>query len=148
MKIPERLHLYRVEDCLTRDGVMLCVSTYIVIKETKCGFWVSLKSSSHVLKECGGWLDWDEARKRKYVRWVRKNAERSHCYADFQKALGSYLKRKEMQELISRTSLETAELALAQRAEIMKLTMDDVSCARNQMVPLGDINSLYRYNFD
>ena len=148
MKMSELLHLYRVGDCLTSDGVMLHISTYVAIKETECGFWVALKHSAYVLKECGGWLDWSEARKRKYVRWVGKNSERSHCYADLQKALGSYLRRKEMQELKSRTSLETAELALAQRAKIMTLTTGDFSSARHEMVRLGEIDSQYRYSFE
>lgn len=148
MQISERLHLYRVSDHLTSDGVMLNVRTYVAIKETECGYWVSLKSSAYTLKECGGWIDWKRAKELKHIRWVAKDSERSHCYTDLKKALKSYIKRKESQELRARTSLETAELALAQRARIMALTTDDFAAQRYEMVRLGEIESLYRYNFE
>lgn len=142
--VADALNLYRIEDSLTENGVELFLQRFVEVRTTPTGRWVCMFERAHTLEYFGGWRSFADAKKSKIVRWVSSYSTRSRCYVDFKLALSSYMHRKSRQEIHARTALETSELAVQNKDQIMSLTPDDFQ----RPYLLGKIDVMYRYHFD
>ncbi|AIX13023.1 hypothetical protein NW77_015 [Erwinia phage phiEa2809] len=102
---------YRFVDSPSEHGVEVELQYYLVLRETRCGYWVA--------RVWGFWFDQVSIEEKEFDPqyyedskiWVSKTSHKRRCYPTKQEAHHSYLLRKRRQIRIL-----TAQLAIAQAA--------------------------------
>ena len=75
---------YRYDDVSYESGPKIILSTFKVIKETPCGWWI--------IQQWGDWCTPDEDK-----RWVSKIARKRYAYPTKEEAMISFTARKTRQ---------------------------------------------------
>lgn len=114
----EANQLYRLNDVLDKDGVTIRIETFTVVKETPCGKWVKSQYAPT-------WLEFDELKKRKFLKWVSNTSSKKHCYANIGDAINSFYRRKLRQVGHLKYKLEQAEVAMAAIESIKTKGVED-----------------------
>lgn len=81
------MEFYRYYDLHDRFGTHIDLSTYVLLRETNCGYWIihnCYKNNSDIVKE-------------KHKRWIPRSSKKRFAYPTKHEALNSFKKRKEMQ---------------------------------------------------
>lgn len=119
---------YRVVDVLYEDGVTVRIEQWEAVRETTEGYWVKSQYAPT-------WLDFDDLKRGKYLKWVSKSSVKRHCYPTVAEAMRSFKRRKEMQ--VQRLQLEQAELIVS-KFEHINLSADQ----REQLLGHTESSSL------
>lgn len=110
---------YRVRESVECEGVYLNVEDWAAVRETPEGYWIKAPYSP-----C--WFNEAELRKAKLLKWVSKTSHKRYAYPDFDSALTSFKRRKEVQVSRLRLQLEVAQLALSKFDEYKGLSPENV----------------------
>lgn len=112
------------------DGVVLRLETFTVVKETPCGKWVKSQYAPT-------WLEFDELKKRKFLKWISNSSTKKLCYDKLEGAINSFYHRKRMQVSRLKYQLEQAQLALESIETIKTKGVEDFQGGLN----IGEIPS-------
>lgn len=93
---------YRLHEVLWETGIKVLLERFEVVKETPCGYWVSSQYNP-------SWLNFEELRKRKFLKWVSKTGTKRYCYPTMELALASFKRRKQVQANKLRYQLQQVE---------------------------------------
>jgi len=103
---------YRFVDSPSEYGVEVETQYYLVLRETRCGYWVS--------RVWGYWFDEVEIEEKEFDPqyyedskvWVSKTSHKRRCHPTKKEAYQSYLLRKRRQIKILSAQLKIAQTAL------------------------------------
>lgn len=101
---------YRYHDYHDRFGCHIELSVYVLLRETKCGYWITNKCFSL----------YDELMKEQYKRWISKQSVKRFAYPTKEEAFDNFKKRKERQIFLSKLNITKATEALS-KAENVKI---------------------------
>ena len=128
---------YRLKEVLEETGLVVRAEQFYVVKETPQGYWVRSQYSP-------SWMDFEQLRKAKCVRWVSKSSVKRYCYPTIEQAVQNFTRRKKRQESFVRLKLEELELVVKESGKLNSATTEDLILGVN----LGKTPSHYRYAWD
>jgi len=147
IRVAVEMHFYRISDYLADDGVHVTAEVWRAIKETECGHWIVKQGEWSTLEINGGYWTWEQARKRKVIRWTAKGDNRKcYCYPTLEKAMRNYQVRKHWQMHHLTTAIQKCQLAMDSVDLLKTKTIQDLGHWSG--VNIGKIPAIDNYIWD
>lgn len=131
---------FRIRDKHQYNGIVASLERFYTIKTTPKGVWVRSEYMP-------SWVEFKEARKRKYLKFILNGAGKRYCYPTIEEAVESFRIRKIRQQGILELQLEQINCCVENIDKLKGVGVESF-IGRDEGVLLGETPSHYRFCFD